>query len=108
MHGFVVGSLASLMGIVATVSMVTMLAQGAMRTATDHFMSEDITVDPNLRAEEIQEASEDTGKVLLAAGLSLLLGIGTAVVGGGLAARRFAPRRPPVAEAPTVSPDDVP
>lgn len=110
MHGFIIGALSSLVGVVATVSVVSMLASGALQLSTgDLVVSDDITVDPNLRANELQEATRHTGKVLLGAGISLLLGLGSAVAGGGLASRRWAkPRRHRTAEVPVVPPPGAP
>jgi MFS family permease len=108
MHGFVVGSLASLAGLIATVAVVSMIANASMRGTASHMIeNDDISVAPSLRAEERSEAAKNAGKILLGAGISLLLGIGAAVAGGGIASRRFT-RRNRTQEVPVVPPPEPP
>ncbi len=109
MHGFVVGAFASLIGLVVTVSIVGMVANASMRGTTSAMIdSEDIQVAPSLRAEERQHAAATAGKILLGAGISLLLGIGAAVAGGGIAARRHGRPKHHTDEVPVVPPPSPP
>lgn len=93
-HGFVTWAIASLVGMVAMISMVGMLTGGSMRSATRQLaMSDDITVYPGMRREEMQNATDNAGKMLLGASLSLLVGLGAAVGGGALAANKLGGKR---------------
>jgi hypothetical protein len=121
LHGFVTWALASLLGLAATVCVVSMLTGGAMHTATTRFpLSDDITVYPGMRQAELQHAADTAGKLLLGASLSLLAGLGAAVGGGALATRKAGkarhasrttkevpivppPPEPPPADAPHVT-----
>jgi len=115
MHGFVTGALASLVGLFATIAMVSMLTGNPMRGATrDLALSDDITVERGLRRADVQRATDTAGKLLLGGSLSILVGIGAAVAGGALSTHKPGKRRrgqghttkevpvaPPPAEPPT-------
>ncbi len=115
-HGFVTGAFASIAGLVLTVSLVGMLAGGAYSPTRGLAISDDVTVYPGMRRAEVQRATDHTGKMLLGASLSLLVGIGAAVGGGALAAGKLGgkPRKrrnttemaavPPPAEPPLGAP----
>lgn len=114
-HGFVTWAIASIVGLIATVSMVGMLTRGA-HVPTRGFDRDDIRVHPSLRSAELQRATDQAGKLLLGGGISLLLGLGAAVGGGALASKKLArPRRhrhdtteTPVVPAPPAAPVDAP
>ena len=94
LHGFVTWAIASLLGMLATVSMVGMLTGGSMRSATRGLaLSDDVTVHRDMRRSEVQEATDRAGKMLLGGSLSLLLGLGAAVGGAVFSARTLVPRR---------------
>jgi hypothetical protein len=109
-HGFVAWSIASIAGVMAMAWLVSSLAAGAVRMANGDIPTNDsIMIDPGLRAEELAEATDKTGKILLGAGVTLLLSLATALAGGALAARRFTrPRRRITQEVPVVPPPDEP
>jgi hypothetical protein len=114
-HGFVTWAIASLAGIAAVAWLVAALAQGATSYTYAEFPTADnVTVDPNLRAYELEQAADRTGKIMLGAGLALLLSLGAAIGGSVLAARRAfsRPRRitqeVPVVPPPPDAPDDAP
>jgi hypothetical protein len=110
MHGLISGAVASVLGIVATVSMVGMLTQGGRYIPTRGLLSEDMRVDPDLRAAEVQEATDHAGKLLLGGGISLLFALGASVGGGVLVTRRPGSkrRRRTTAEVPVVPPPPEP
>jgi hypothetical protein len=109
--GFVTWAIASIVGLMATVSMVGMLARGA-HMPTRGVLSDDVRVHPNLRSAEIQTATDRAGKILLGSGISLLLGLGAAAGGGALGARRLGRlpgnRRRTTKEVPVVPPPAEP
>ncbi len=118
-HGFVTGALASLVGLVATIATVGMLAGGPVHSATRGLaLSDDVTVHPGMRRADVQRATDRAGKVLLGASLSILVGIGAAVGGGALAAgklgrgdrkrRRHNTTEVPVVPPPAEPPADAP
>lgn len=116
MHGFVTWAIASIVGLLAIVSMIGMLTGGAGRVPTRGMAVDDMRVAPSLRQAEIQEATDDAGKMLLGGALSLLVGLGAAVGGGALAANNLkGPRRKrattqevPVVPPPAEPPADAP
>lgn len=109
MHGLVVGALSAVIGLILTVSLVSMLAGSSVNTATSRFLTTDnILVAPSLRAMERAEAAKEAGKILLGAGISLLLGIAAAVAGGGLATRGYKRKKHDTAEVPVVPPPAAP
>lgn len=109
MHGFVTWSIASLAGVLAVAWLVSAIAGGAARMAYAELpMSESIEVDPTMRAQEIAKATDTTGKILLGAGVTLLLGLGAALGGGALAARKPARPRHRTQEVPVVPPPAEP
>jgi MFS family permease len=108
MHGFIAWAFASLLGMFATISAVSMLTGPAMHGATAGLMSDDVRVHPNMRAAELQQAADSAGKMLLGAGISLLVGLGAAVGGGVLAARKPTRKRRITAEVTVVPPPPEP
>ncbi|HEY1556787.1 MAG TPA: hypothetical protein VGF94_18255 [Kofleriaceae bacterium] len=77
-HGFVVWALTSLLGIAALVALITTLANGALPDVT-------IGTPPSGQAPtttELQQATTATGQILLGAGISMLVSLATAVLGG--------------------------
>ena len=108
-HGFVAWAIASLAGVIAVAWLVSSIAQGAATYAYGGIPTADnVTIDPSLRAGELAEATEKTGKILLGAGITLLLGLGAAVGGGALAARRLTRPRHRTQEVPVVPPPAEP
>ncbi|HUS31675.1 MAG TPA: hypothetical protein VMZ53_24400 [Kofleriaceae bacterium] len=109
-HGFVVGALSSVIGLILTVSLVSMLAGSSVSSATSRFLTTDnVLVTPSMRNAERAAAAKDMGKILFGAGLSLLVGIGAAVAGGALAVSPLNRRRKhDTAEVPVVPPPAAP
>lgn len=111
MHGFVTWAIASIVGLMATVSMIGMLTGGG-RMPTRGVLSDDVRVHPNLRTAEVQRATDRAGKMLLGSGISLLLGFGAAVGGGVLGAKKLSQlpgrRRHTTKEVPVVPPPPEP
>lgn len=108
MHGFVTWAIAALAGVAAVAWLVHALA-GATHFAYAEFPAAgNVTIDPNLRAGELAQAADRTGKILFGAGLTMLLGLGAAVGGGTLAARRRVKHRRITQEVPVVPPPDEP
>lgn len=88
-HGFVIWSIASLAGVLAVATLIAALAGGAIHMAYEQVpTSENVMLDPDLRAGQLAVAADKTGKILLGTGITLLLGLATALVGGALGARR--------------------
>jgi MFS family permease len=109
MHGFVAWSIASLAGVLAVAWLVSAIAGGAARMAyTELPMSKSVEVDPTMRAQEIAQATDTTGKILLGAGVTLLLGLGAAVGGGAIGARNLPRQRQRTQEVPVVPPPAEP
>jgi len=109
-HGFVTWAIASLLGIVAMACLAAMLARGAAGL-TNMFPPENpenVALDPSLHQKEIQDATDHTGKVLLGVGLSMLLGLGAALLGGFVGGRHVMRPRRRTAEVPVVPPPDEP
>jgi len=109
MHGFLVWALASIAGLLATVSMIGMLTAGS-NMPTRGVLSDDIRVHPSLRSTELQQATDRAGTILLGSGVSLLLGLGAAVGGGALGTRSTTNgrRRHRTQEVPVVPPPPEP
>jgi len=110
MHGFLVWALASIAGLLATVSMIGMLTAGS-DMPTRGVLSDDIRVHPSLRSMELQQATDRAGKILLGSGVSLLLGLGAAIGGGALGTRSAmgkGRRRQRTQEVPVVPPPPEP
>lgn len=111
MHGFVAWAIASIVGLMATVSMVGMLTGGG-QIPTRGVLSDDVRVHPSLRTAEVQRATDRAGKMLLGSGISLLLGLGAAVGGGVLGAKKLSQlpgrRRHTTKEVPVVPPPPEP
>lgn len=117
LHGFVTWAFASLLGLAATVAVVSLMTGGSMHGATHGLpLSDDITVHPGMRHAEIQSATDTAGKLLLGASLSLLAGLGAAVGGGALATHKAGKNRHgkrttkevPVVPPPDEAPADAP
>jgi hypothetical protein len=110
-HGFVTWAIASIVGLLATVTMVGMLTHGGP-LPTRGILSDDIRVHPSLRSAELQRATDRAGKMLLGSGISLLLGLGAAVGGGALGAKKLGrlpgSRRRTTKEVPVVPPPAEP
>ena len=108
-HGFVSWAIASLAGVLAVAWLVSAIAGGAVKMAYGQLPTSDsVMVDPSLRADELADATDKTGKILLGAGVTLLLGLGAAVGGGALAARRLTRPRHRTQEVPVVPPPAEP
>ena len=109
MHGIIVWALASLAGVIAIAWTLSTIAGGAMRMAYGEFAPfENVTIAPDLRAAESEEAAERAGGVLLGAGVSLLVALGAALAGGVLAVRRYVRPRHNTQEVPVVPPPAEP
>lgn len=108
-HGFITWAVTSLVGIVALAWLVASLVGGAVSLAYSQLPTNDsMMVDPGLRAEEIAAATDKTGKLLLGTGITLLLGLGAALGGGALGARRMTRPRHRTQEVPVVPPPAEP
>ncbi|HTL38381.1 MAG TPA: hypothetical protein VL326_34865 [Kofleriaceae bacterium] len=112
LHGFVVGALSSVIGLILTVSIVSMLAGNSASTATSRFLATDhhIIVTPHMRVIERAAAANSIGKILFGAGAALLVGIGAAIAGGALAVKppRHRRRKHDTEEVPVVPPPEGP
>ena len=109
MHGIIVWAISSLAGVLAIAWMISAIAGSAMNMAYAEMSSfENVRIDPDLRATELEEATENVGKILLLASLSLLLALGSAVAGGVLAVRRYVRPRHDTQEVPVVPPPAEP
>ena len=86
LHGVIVWALTSVLGVLARVSLVSALASGV---AHSHAVIYDGPVSNSDAAHAVRSAADATGKALLAAGVSLLLSLGTALLGGLLSVRKF-------------------
>jgi MFS family permease len=108
-HGLVAWAIASLAGVLAVAWLVSAIAHGAVNMAYGQLpTADDVLIDPSLRAGELSEATDKTGKILLGAGVTLLLSLGAAVGGAALAVRRFTRPRHRTQEVPVVPPPDDP
>ncbi len=97
-HGFLVWSVASLVGVLAVASLIAALVSGAaMHVGHEQLAaSQNVTVDPDLRASQLAVAADKTGKILLGTGITLFVSLLTALAGGAIGARRLV--RAPAAE----------
>ncbi|HTR51727.1 MAG TPA: hypothetical protein VMJ10_13520 [Kofleriaceae bacterium] len=77
-HGFVVWALTSMLGIGAMLGLVSALAEGAMHGAMT--MNGQPGQPPT--SAELGQAASATGQILLGAGVSMLVSLATAVLGG--------------------------
>jgi len=106
LHGLVVGALAAVIGLIMTVSIVSMLAGS---TARGSFLStHNMLVTPSMRGAERAAAAKDMGTILFGAGASLLVGIGAAAAGGALAIRPPRRKKHDTEEVPVVPPPAAP
>jgi hypothetical protein len=110
MHGLVMWGLTSLLGILATVATVSALAEGALHTGAVAFDQTTTTV----TGQDLSQATDATSKLLLAAGISQLVALVTAVLGGAAGVRRALVKRTnhdtervPVVPPPPATPADV-
>jgi len=87
-HGLVVWALTSLLGLGALLGLVSALAEGAMHGA----MTMGNGAQPPTSA-ELGQAAIATGQILLGAGVSMLVGLATAVLGGVVGVTRRERRR---------------
>lgn len=108
MHGLVTWSIASLVGFAAVALLVHSIGHGAASLAYANYPIDNVMIDPNLRAHELADAADKTGKIFLGAGLTLVLSLATSVVGGLLGARRLVSRRHTTQEVPVVPPPAEP
>jgi len=111
-HGIVVWALTSLLGLGAMLELITALAEGAMHGG---MMMSGPNAQPPTSA-ELGQATAATGQILLGAGVSMLVSLATAVIGGCLGITRRERRRetdrtnepriepPPVVIAPPPAP----
>jgi MFS family permease len=108
LHGFVTWAIASLASVVAMACVLSMLVHGAAGFAAVY--SPDVTVDPSLRAAELQHTADETGKILLGVSISMVLSLLAAIAGGVLAPRQLSRprRRHNTAEVPVVPPPPEP
>jgi hypothetical protein len=86
LHGVIVWALTAVLGVLATASLVSALASGV---AHSHAVIYDGSVGDYDTQHAVRTAADATGKALLAAGTSLLLSLGTALLGGLLAVRKY-------------------
>ena len=112
-HALVAWAIASLAGIVALAWLISAIAGGAVHVAYGDLPAnigahDQVMIDPDLRAGALAAATEQTGKILLGAGITLLLGLAAALAGGALGARRLVRRRHSTQEVPVVPPPDEP
>jgi hypothetical protein len=90
LHGLVMWAVTSLVGLTATVAVVSLLAGGGLHAEIDPQL---VSIQPDAAS-----ATDATSKVLLAAGISQLIALATAVLGGAAGVRRREP-------APSTLPD---
>jgi MFS family permease len=102
MHGFVMWAVTSVVGLLATVAMVSLLAAGALRAGAAAFGPE-IDQQTVASTQDLATATDATGKILLGAGISQLIALATALLGGAAAVRRT--RR--VVETEVITPSGV-
>lgn len=113
-HGLVAWSIASLTGVIAVAFVVAVVAGSAMHMTyermpmNNNMDQSNIMVDPGLHDREIAQATDRTGKILLGAGVTLLLSLATAMAGGALGARRYSRPRHRTEEVPVVPPPPEP
>lgn len=109
MHGFVVWAVASLIGVLAVAWLIAALAGGALQMTYQQLpASENVTLDPDLRAGELAAAADKTGKILLGTGITLVVSLATALAGGAIGARRMVPPHQRTQEVPVVPPPAEP
>jgi hypothetical protein len=85
LHGVIVWALTSVLGVLTVVSLVSALASGVAHSNAVIYDGSVNSVDTHYA---VRSAADATGKALLAAGTSLLLSLGTAVLGGLLAVKK--------------------
>jgi hypothetical protein len=108
-HGLVTWAIASLAGVVAVAWLVSAISHGAVNMAYGQLPTVDnVVIDPSLRAGELSEATDKTGKILAGAGVTLLLSLGAAIGGAALSARKLTRPRHRTQEVPVVPMPDEP
>jgi hypothetical protein len=85
LHGVIVWALTSVFGVMTVVSLVSALASGVAHSNAVIYDGSANNVDTHYA---VRSAADATGKALLAAGTSLLLSLGTALLGGLLAVKK--------------------
>jgi len=108
MHGFVAGALSAVIGLILTVTLVSMLASAPLSTAPSFHGMDHMMMEPGLRAARRAQAVKEAGQLLLGAGIALLLGIGASIAGGALSTRRYTRKKHDTAEVPVVPPPVAP
>jgi hypothetical protein len=86
LHGVIVWALTAVLGVMTVVSLVGALASGVAHSSAVIY---DGTITDNQAQHAVRSAADATGKALLAAGTSLLLSLGTALIGGLLGVRKL-------------------
>ena len=91
LHGVIVWALTSVLGVMLAVSLVSAIVPRTVVYDTPAAAYDD-TYHPLAPTHQQLKAADHTGKALLAAGTSMLLSLGTAILGGILAVRGFGKR----------------
>jgi hypothetical protein len=99
-HGFVVWALTAVFGIITTVRIVSMISRLGAMTAESAVDQQGFQ--QGLTHQQLAQVADTTGKVLLGAGLSLLISLASAILGGAAGLRRA--RRAPEVVTPPVPP----
>jgi hypothetical protein len=87
MHGLVMWAITSLLGILSTVALVSLLAEGALRSGAAAFAPA-LDQAPVASSQDLSDSAGATGKILLCAGISQLIALATAILGGAAGVRR--------------------
>lgn len=98
LHGTIVWAITSVLGVMLAVSLVSAIVPHTVAVYDAPAAGYDDTYHPLAPTHEVLRAADHTGKALLAVGTSMLLSLGTAVIGGILAARGFGKPGEPGAE----------
>jgi hypothetical protein len=85
-------AITSLLGILSTVALVSLLAEGALRSGGTAAFAPAIDQAPIASSQDLSDTAGATGKILLAAGISQLIALATAVLGGAAGVRRHGRR----------------
>ncbi len=91
LHGVIVWALTSVLGVMLAVSLVSAIVPHTV-VYDEPAAAYDDTYHPLAPTHQQLKAADHTGKALLAAGTSMLLSLGTAILGGILAVRGFGKR----------------
>jgi hypothetical protein len=106
-HGVVTWALASILGVLALGSIASTLAHGVAGLSVT-MPSDDIAIDPSARARALQQATDQIGRILLGVGVSMLLALGAAIMGGLAGAQHTMRPRPRTTDEPEVPPEQPP